>query len=170
VRIPVCAFEWRRSRRKTLNRNNDLTRHVRPAAADEETYGLFRKYILARHGHGGMADMDEADLADMLEGTRVACELTSYRDRQGHLRAAMLNDPLPDGLSLIYSFYDPDPEHRSLGRFMILDAVRRATEMGLPFVYLGYWVRGSKAMDYKSRFGPLEALIDGRWVWLPRAS
>jgi arginine-tRNA-protein transferase len=114
--------------------------------------------------------MTVLDYAMMVEDSHVQTRMIEYRrqddesGRKGDLLAVALTDVLNDGLSMVYSFYEPEPEHRSLGTFMILDHIARARRMGLAYVYLGYWVRGSRKMDYKGRFLPQERLAPEGWV------
>jgi arginine-tRNA-protein transferase len=169
VRIVVDAFDWTRSFRKTLAHNTDLVGTIRGAAPTSEQYGLFRRYLDARHSDGGMADMSVLDFSMMIEDTHVDTMLVEYRLRgsdpgPGELKAVALTDLLVDGLSMVYSFYDPDDPRRGLGTLMILDHVRRARERGLPYVYLGYWVGGARKMDYKRRFHPQEHLGPTGWA------
>ncbi len=175
VRIPVADFVPDRTMRRLIRRNRDLAGTFAPPRATPELYALFRRYILARHRDGAMADMTMADFAAMVEETFVDTRLVVYRQRAeadgegsrpatGRLMACALTDVHADGLSMIYSFYDPDEPRRSLGTWMILDHIERARRMGLPYVYLGYWVPGSPKMGYKSRFLPQERLIENRWI------
>jgi len=144
---------------------------MRVALPTAEQYSVFRAYLDARHGDGGMADMTVLDYAMMVEDSHVQTRLVEYRRREsgvaspgeGELLAVALTDVLKDGLSMVYSFYEPDPVGRSLGTFMILDHIARARRMGLAYVYLGYWVRGSRKMDYKGRFLPQERLAPEGW-------
>ncbi|TIX51344.1 arginyltransferase [Alteraurantiacibacter aquimixticola] len=169
VRVVAEEFQPSASQRKTLRRNEDLVvTECRPWATSEQ-YQLLQKYLGSRHPGGGMAAMDEVDYADMVEHTSVSSFIIEYREpsadgRPGRLIAACLTDRQGDGLSMIYSFYDPDIEGRSgLGNFVILDHIRRAAEAGLPYVYLGYWVEGSPRMQYKVRYRPLEQLGPDGW-------
>jgi arginine-tRNA-protein transferase len=174
VRIVVDDFEWTRGFRKTLKHNDDLVGTIRGASPTSEQYGLFRSYLDARHSDGGMADMSVLDFSMMIEDTHVDTMLVEYRIREpgaptdgrgrGPLVAVALTDLLADGLSMVYSFYDPDDVHRGLGTYMILDHVRRAKERGLPYVYLGYWVEGARKMDYKRRFLPQQHLYGAGWM------
>ncbi len=169
ARIPIRDFEFSRSRRKTLGRNDDLQRHMVEAEATMEQFDLLRRYLLARHADGGMADMAWPDYVAMVEDTAVRTHIMEYRTVSsdggpGDLVACALVDQLVDGLSLVYSFYDPDQPRRSLGGFMILDHVSQAHLLGLPYVYLGYWVRGSDKMDYKVRYAPIELLKPEGWM------
>jgi len=163
ARIPVTRFEWTRSQRRLVNRNSDLTRGLEPAEATPEQYGLLQRYLDARHADGDMAGMDFFEYAGMVEDGAQRTELVEYRDADGRLIACVLVDELADGYSLVYSFFEPGHDKRSLGGFMILDHVRRALDRGLPHVYLGYWVPGSPKMDYKARYRPLEILDPGGW-------
>lgn len=168
VRIPVADFKLSRSRRRILARNADLSRDLVEAEATMEQFDLLRRYLSARHPGGGMTDMGWLDYVSMVEDTAVRTHLIEYRlpsedDGPGRLVGVCLTDLLHDGLSMVYSFFDPDLERRSLGRFAILDHLHQAETVGLPYVYLGYWVQGSPKMDYKAEFRPLEALRP--WGW-----
>ena len=168
VRLPVERFVFSRSQRKLLNRNDDLSRRLVEAEATVEQFQLLRRYLTTRHPTGGMSEMGWLDYVAMVEDTSVRTHLIEYRapsedNGPGRLLAVALTDHLRDGLSMVYSFYDPAEVRRSLGRFAILDHVRQAGIVGLPFVYLGYWVRGSRKMDYKAEFRPAEALRFGGW-------
>lgn len=173
VRLLVDEFEPTRSMRRAVGRNGDLVGSVHDAEPSSEQYSLFRTYLDARHHDGGMADMTVLDYAMMVEDSHVDTRIVEYRRRgpdsfitgkgQGELIAVALTDWMADGLSMVYSFYDPSMEHRSLGTFMILDHIARARAAGLPHVYLGYWVDGSRKMAYKVRFGPQEHLGPKGW-------
>ncbi len=169
ARIDVSRFSPSRSQARVLKRNRDLARRATSPWATEEQYALFRDYLDSRHASGGMADMDMFEFAAMVEETPVRSRLVEYAnpsqaddDRRG-LRAVCLTDILDDGLSMVYSFFAPDQDRRSLGTHVILDHVRIAQEMQLPYVYLGYWVPGSPKMDYKARFSGLEIYRRGHW-------
>jgi arginine-tRNA-protein transferase len=171
ARIPVPPYVFSRSERRVLDRNETLTRHLVEAEATMEQFDLLRRYLLARHAEGGMSDMTWPDYVAMVEDTAVRTHIIEYRapsdDRgPGDLIACVLVDLLADGLSLVYSFYEPTFRQRSLGSFVILDHVVQARIAGLPYVYLGYWVSGSEKMDYKARFKPLEVLRPGGWTAL----
>ncbi|WP_292082600.1 MULTISPECIES: arginyltransferase [unclassified Brevundimonas] len=172
VRIPVAEFVFSRSQRKILNRNADLSRDLVEAEATMEQFDLLRRYLTARHPGGGMSDMGWSDYVSMVEDTAVRTHLIEYRlpatdDGPGDLVGVCLTDLLHDGLSMVYSFFDPDLDRRSLGQFAIMDHLRQAAMVGLPFVYLGYWVQGSPKMDYKAKFRPMEALRPQGWERLP---
>jgi len=168
VRVVADDFRPTRSMRRVLDRNSDVVGEMRAAVPTSEQYSVFRGYLDSRHHDGGMADMTVLDYAMMVEDSHVATKMVEYRlrsaDGRGDLLAVALTDVLGDGLSMVYSFYEPDAGDRSLGTFMILDHISRARRMGLAYVYLGYWVRGSRKMDYKSRFLPQERLMAEGWV------
>ncbi|MGV8995883.1 MAG: arginyltransferase [Parvibaculaceae bacterium] len=165
VRIRVDDFTPNRSFRRILARNDDLVSATRPAQATKEQFSLLRSYLDERHPEGGMADMTPIDYVSMIEDTTVRSSLIEYRkigEENSPLYATALTDQLQDGLSMVYSFYNPQDDARSLGTFMVLDHIARARALGLPFVYLGYWVADCRKMAYKMRFHPLEALgLDG---------
>lgn len=175
ARIRVADFQPSRSQKRTLARNGHLVREATSPWATDEQFALFRRYLDSRHADGGMADMDIFEFAAMIEETPVRSRVIEYterpegapRTRRGsgrQLVAVCLTDVLDDGLSLVYSFYDPERVKDGLGTYMILDHVALARQVGLPYVYLGYWVRGSAKMAYKARFGALEVFRDGQWV------
>ncbi|MCQ0971169.1 arginyltransferase [Paracoccus sp. TK19116] len=169
ARIRVADFQPSRTQRRVLRRNTGLKRLATSAWATEEQYDLFRTYLDHRHADGGMADMDIFEFAAMIEETPVKTRVIEYRnteaggDARDELTAVCLTDVLDDGLSLVYSFYHPDHAARSLGTHVILDHVEIARGAGLPYVYLGYWVPGSRKMDYKARFSALEIYKGGVW-------
>ncbi len=169
ARIKVSDFEPSRSQRRVLRRNAGLRRKASSPWATEEQFALFRDYLDSRHATGGMADMDLFEFAAMVEETPVRSRLIEYTDatmrddaREG-LRAVCLTDILDDGLSMVYSFFDPDRDRDSLGTYVVLDHIAIARELGLPYVYLGYWVPGSPKMGYKAKFSGLEIYRAGRW-------
>jgi leucyl-tRNA---protein transferase len=168
VRVPVNTFEMSRGFRRNLRSNADIEGTVVKSQATSEHYSLFRGYIDSRHSDGGMAEMTVLDFSAMVDDNFVDSRLVEYRYRSGpktgELVAAVLIDVLGDGISMIYSFYEPDEARRGLGTFMILDNIARVKRLGLPYLYLGYWVRGSRKMDYKSRFLPQERLTSDGWI------
>ena len=169
ARLPVADYVFSRSERKAIARNEDLERHLVEAEATMEQFDLLRRYLTARHANGGMAEMTWPDYVAMVEDTAVRTHIIEYRTRSidggpGDLVACVLVDLMSDGLSLVYSFYDPNQSRRSLGSFIILDHVIQAGLTRLPYVYLGYWVRGSDKMAYKVRFSPIELLRPEGWT------
>ena len=172
IRIPVDEFKPTRSMRRVMAANRDLIGQVLPNRATSEHYALFRDYLKTRHPEGGMADMSVMDFTLMVEDSHVTTEIVDYRRRgpdsfingrgAGPLLAAALIDVLSDGVSMVYSFYAPEEDERSLGTFMILDQIERTRKRGLPYLYLGYFIEESPKMAYKARFLPQERLsIDG---------
>ncbi len=169
VRIVVNEFEPRRSLAKVWRLNSDIAARRVSGRPTLEQFSLFRAYIEARHPQGGMADMTLLDYSMMVQDTAVETVLTEYRqERPGcparPLVAAVLCDRLSDGTSLVYSFYEPDLDGRSLGSYIILEQIAFARSRGIPYVYLGYWIGGSKKMAYKTRFSPQEHLTPAGWV------
>jgi arginine-tRNA-protein transferase len=173
VRVVVGEFRPSRGLRRVLDKNSDLIGDMRAAIPTSEQFSVFRGYLDSRHYDGGMADMTVLDYAMMVEDSHVKTRMVEYRlrtadsgitGRGGELLAVALTDVIGDGLSMVYSFYQPEHAHRSLGTFMILDHIARARRLGLPYVYLGYWVKGSRKMDYKARFRPQERLRPEGWV------
>ena len=165
----MADYVFSRSERKTLARNADVERSLVEAEATIEQFDLLRRYLLARHADGGMAEMTWPDYVAMVEDTAVRTHVLEYRLKAsdggpGDLIACALVDLMSDGLSLVYSYYDPTLARRSLGSFMILDHISQAEQSKLPYVYLGYWVRGSEKMDYKVRFSPIELLKPDGWT------
>jgi arginine-tRNA-protein transferase len=169
VRVAASEFQASNSQRRALKRHADLEVSACKPWATAEQYRLLRRYLSARHPQGGMIDMDEHDFADMVEQSPVKTFMIEYREpsvdgRPGKLVGACLTDQQADGLSMIYSFFDPRDEKRSgLGTYIILDHIVRAARAGLPYVYLGYWVGESRRMAYKSKFRPLEKLGPAGW-------
>ena len=172
TRVIAKDFVWTKSFKRVMRKNSDLVATVVKAQATSEHYSLFRGYIDTRHSEGGMADMSVLDFAAMVDDTVSESRLVEYRfdntsENAGELVCSVLMDLLGDGISLIYSFYEPSYESRSLGTLMVLDAIQRAQRLGLTHVYLGYFVKGSQKMEYKARFLPQERLsVDG---WKPYA-
>jgi len=172
VRVVVDAFEASRSFQRVTARNMDLVSEVVDPWASEEQFRLLRRYLDVRHVGGGMSDMTMFDYVAMVEDSAVETHLVEYRftsgPSAGDLAAVALTDQLSDGLSMVYSFYDADQDDRSLGTYMVLDHIEQARSRGLPYVYLGYWIEGSRKMAYKARFAPLEGRREAGWVPLQR--
>lgn len=170
VRVAANDFAASSTQKRNLKRNSDLVATVCRPWSTSEQFELLQRYLGVRHPEGGMTSMDEVDFADMVEHTPVTSYIIEYREPSrdgeapGRLVGACLTDKQCDGLSMIYSFYDPEHEARQgLGNYIILDHIRRASELGLAYVYLGYWVEGSARMQYKVRYRPLERLTRGGW-------
>jgi arginine-tRNA-protein transferase len=169
VRVVASEFQPSSTQRKMLRKHADLEVTACKPWTTEEQYELLGRYLHARHPGGGMVDMDENDFADMVEQSPVKTFVVEYREksingRPGKLVGACLTDQQGDGLSMIYSFFEPnDPERPGLGTFIILDHIMRAAKAGLPYVYLGYWVQDAPRMTYKARYRPLERLGPNGW-------
>ncbi|WP_295043156.1 arginyltransferase [uncultured Paracoccus sp.] len=173
ARIRVADFQPSRTQRRLMRRNAGLKRLATSAWATEEQFDLFRRYLDSRHADGGMADMDIFEFAAMIEETPVKTRVIEYRCNADQperlapgddfLAAVCLTDVLDDGLSLVYSFYHPILQPASLGTYLILDHIEIARAAKLPYIYLGYWVPGSRKMDYKARFSALEIYKGGVW-------
>ena len=163
VRVPVDSFFLNRSFRRVWRKNRDLSGHFVPARATFEQFEIFAHYTSTRHGRGEMATMGYAEYRSMIEETSLDTVLAEFRDPEGALAAACLTDRLSDGLSALYSFFDPGLSPRSLGSFMVLWLIEEARREGLPYVYLGYWIDDVPNMAYKVRFTPLEFLAEDGW-------
>jgi len=167
VRVKADEYQPSRSRKKILKRNHDVTRIIKPAKATAEQFSVLRAYLDSRHKDGGMSDMTVLDYTSMVEQTAVETSLIEYwldhGTEEAKLIGCSLTDHLDDGLSMVYSFFDPDYKRRSLGTLMILDHIEMVKEFSLPHLYLGYWVRGSRKMSYKADFQPAEILTSRGW-------
>ena len=163
LRILTAEFALTRSMRRILNKNTDISRNIAEPLATREQFDVLERYLNTRHHGGGMSDMDFYRYEMMVEQCASDTEIVEYRDNQNHLIACVLTDVLNDGLSLVYSFFDPDLSRRSLGNYMILDAIERCRYEGQPYLYLGYWVEDSPKMDYKAKFKPAEVLGSQGW-------
>lgn len=173
VRVVADQFQMSRSMRRIVNRNRDLIATVCSTTITEEQYQLLNRYLMARHKSGGMADMTYTDYGEMVENSPVPTILVEYRlpqedsETAGRLVGVALTDVMSDGLSMVYSFYDPEDKRRSLGTHMILDHVQRTTSLNLRNLYLGYWIKSSPKMAYKRQFSPLERLSAEGWHLMP---
>jgi leucyl-tRNA---protein transferase len=168
VRVRVGDFVPSSSMTRVAAKNHDIQAEAVDPWATEEQFLLLRRYLDARHRGGGMSEMSMFDYVAMVEDSAVDTHLVEYRVRgadgePGPLAAVCLADTLSDGLSMVYSFFDPDLAARSLGTFMVLEHIARARAVATPYVYLGYYIQGSRKMEYKARFGPLEARMPGGW-------
>ena len=169
ARIRVADFIPSRTQKRILKRAEGLRRNATSPWATEDQFNLFRRYLDHRHADGGMADMDIFEFAAMIEETPIKSRVIEYTaaaepgEKDRALAAVCLTDVFDDGLSMVYSFYDPELTALSLGTYVILDHVSIAREAGLPYVYLGYWVPGSRKMGYKAGFSALEIYKSGRW-------
>jgi arginine-tRNA-protein transferase len=162
VRIAVDRFVHTRSTRRVRNTNRDLSTSLVEGHASHEQFRLFAAYQRARHGDSEMASMNYADYRGMVDDSPVRTRVVEYRDRDA-LVAVSLIDRLDDGVSAVYSFFDPRERRRSLGSWCILWLVEDCRRRGWPYVYLGYWIADSPKMAYKARFPALERLTAEGW-------
>ncbi len=172
VRVPVERFVPNRTQRKMRNHLSDLIAHVAPLYYDEDHYQLYMRYQAARHAGGGM-DRDSRDQYEQfLLQSRINSRLVEFREpsirvgQRGALRMVSMMDILADGISSVYTFFDPDVTGTSYGTFNIIWQIEQARHLQLPYLYLGYWIRESRKMAYKANFQPLEGLIENRWQTL----
>jgi arginine-tRNA-protein transferase len=163
VRVRAPDFRAGRSHRRIAARNADLVAAELPPTASDEQFALFHAYQRRRHGDGEMARMTFYDFQSLIEETPVDTFLLELRDAGGRLIGVCLTDRMADGLSAVYSFFDPAESRRSLGSFMVLTLIERARAAGVPHVYLGFWIADCQKMAYKSRFRPLEAYTPIGW-------
>ena len=171
ARIPIKIFSFSKSEKRVLKRNLNLIREIKTPWASSAQFDLFKRYVDFRHDKGGMSGMNKSEFTSMIEETSVKtmlCEYSLQNDQARTLVASSLTDIIEDGLSMVYSFYEPEMAELSLGKYMILDHIKLAKEMKLPYLYLGYWVKGSEKMDYKSQYEPLELYSNGKWSTLKR--
>jgi arginine-tRNA-protein transferase len=172
VRVVADQFQPNATQRKLMKRHGDIEVTACKPWATEEQFELLHRYLKTRHPGGGMAAMDESDYADMVEQSPVSSYVIEYREpsvngERGRLIGACITDQQADGLSMIYSFFEADSETRpGLGNFIIMDHILRARSASLPYVYLGYWVKGSERMAYKTRYRPIEVLGPNGWSLL----
>jgi len=163
VRVPTESFQLKRKHRKALNRNKDLKAKVMPARFREDHYALYERYINERHSDGDMYPPSEEQYKSFLNLDKNFAHLVEFRDSEGTLVAVSAMDTLSDGLSAIYTFFDPDLTRRSLGVFVVLWLILHARVHHLPYVYLGYWIENCHKMSYKTEYQPLEQLKDHHW-------
>lgn len=169
VRVDATRYRPSKSLRRIARKNADLSGTLRPPVATYEQFVVFQRYLQSRHGDGDMARMAYGDYRAMIEETSAATRVAEFRDPHGRLVAGCLLDLLDDGSSAVYSFFEPDEHPRSLGTYMIHWLIQDTHLRGLSYVYLGYWIRQSRKMAYKTRFRPLEALGAHGWRDLPEA-
>ena len=167
VRVAVDGFQAGRTHRKVINRNSALTVRLLSPRYDEEHFQLYQRYQLARHAGGGMDHDDPEQYEEFMVDSHVDSWLLEFREAD-QLRMVSVVDTVADGLSAVYTFFDPDFPQRSFGVFNVLWQIDLVRRLRLPYLYLGYWVQESRKMAYKIRYQPLEGLVDG--VWQPLTS
>lgn len=167
ARLPVVGFRPRRSQRRTLKANADLQIRPRLARYSDECFELYFRYIQHRHGDGEMANPTPEDFVRFLVSDWCETLFIELR-RQGRLVGVAVTDVLPRGLSAVYTFFDPEREKHSPGVFSILTQIAQARRLGLPWLYLGYWVHGCRKMEYKTEYRPLQLLVNGHWKGFER--
>ena len=170
VRIVVGRFSPNRTMRRIARVNDGLVARKVPARATAEQFRLFARYQESRHAGGDMALMGFYDYRSMVEDSPVETFLVEFRQPDGTLTSVCLADRIGDGLSAVYSFFEPDLAQRSLGTHVVLWLVDEARDLGLPYLYLGYWIAESRKMSYKAQFQPLEAFGPDGWRPLPKES
>jgi len=163
VRVAAFQFQTNRGWRRILNKNADLRMEDKGTSVSNEQYELFSRYMQSRHDGGDMARMGRNDYFEMVVSSPVDTSILEYRNRDGELIAACLMDRVGDGISAVYSFFDPSLPKRSLGSYVVLSLIEKARTEGLPFVYLGFWVQDSPKMHYKVRFQPIEGFGPRGW-------
>lgn len=162
VRIPVGAFAPRRRQARAWRRNADLRLEWVPASDDAEAFALYARYVAGRHCNGDMYPPNRDQFRSFLLSPFADTRFLLIREA-GQLLAVAVADFLDDGLSAVYTFFDPIARSRSLGTFAILAEIEAARALGLPYVYLGYWIADARKMAYKDDYRPLERFIAGRW-------
>jgi len=168
LRVKVKDFKPSKSQRRVLSKNNCIKRLEKDPEATDEQFSVFKAYLTARHLNGGMSEMDALEFSAMIEETNVHTTVFEYRINDevmaDKLLAVCLTDVTADGLSMVYSFYDPAYQSLSLGRFMILDHIKLAKELNLNYLYLGYWIRHNEKMGYKADYKPAEVYHLNKWT------
>ena len=163
VRVPVATFRPNRTQRRVARAHAALAVTRRELGYDAEHYALYLRYQRHRHPGGGMDQDSREQYQHFLLHSNVATDLVEFRE-DGVLRMVSLVDRLADGLSSVYTFFEPGMQGTSYGTYNILWQIRRCGELGLPYLYLGYWIGASAKMAYKATFRPIEGLVDGRWA------
>lgn len=168
IRIPVQAFRQRRRHRRTWRLNQDLSINYKPARFEQEHYELYCRYLAARHAGGGMDDPSPDSYMNFLTASWADTLFLEMR-LDGRLAAVAVTDQMPRALSAVYTFFDPDLSHRSLGRYAILQQIKLARDHDQQWLYLGYWIEGCRKMRYKTDYQPLEYFHGDSWQFAPPA-
>ncbi len=167
ARVPVQLFRPGRGQKRVLNLNKDLRISSKTPSHTDEYYALYERYISARHHDGDMFPASQQQFESFLVQSEYQTRFIEYRLDQTLLAVSVV-DYLEQGLSAIYTFFDPDQQRRSLGKLAILALIQQACSDNLPYLYLGYWVHGCQKMSYKINFQPIQLLIDDHWIHLPK--
>lgn len=163
IRVNVAQFRPNRSQRRVLKANTDLFIRERAPKDEDEIYDLYRRYLLNRHADGDMNPQDRSAFRDFLCSTAFNARFVEFRSPTDELISISVIDRLPDSLSAVYTFFDPDSSKRSLGTLAILNAISRAQTSKRQWLYLGYWIKDCRKMSYKSQFSGSEILVNGQW-------
>jgi leucyl-tRNA---protein transferase len=162
VRVDVAGFVPNRTQRRCLKRNRHLSARILPLDFREEHYELYRRYLGSRHAGGGM-DRDGPDqYTQFLLSSNVDSILVEFRDGETLVMIAVV-DQIDDGISAVYTFFDPERDRDSLGVYGVLWQIELAKRLELPYVYLGFWIAESRKMAYKKQYPPLQGLVDSLW-------
>lgn len=165
ARLPAADFTPNRQQRRIRSRNADLQVQAARPTFSEEYYDLYARYIEQRHADGDMYPPNRDQFSTFLVRDLPFSRFYEFR-LNGRLLAVAVTDVLPNGLSAVYTFYDPDEEHRSLGRYAILWQIAETARLGLHALYLGYWIKNCRKMNYKTQYRPIELFVNQRWVIL----
>ncbi len=164
IRVNAQNFFLSKNIKRIMSKNSDIQKSRFGNNADEQAYELFKSYLNSRHNDGQMATMSFSDFHSMIHNSPIDTFIIKYWDKNNDLIACMLMDSQRDGLSAVYSFFNPNQEKRSLGTFLILDSIMLTKELSKKWLYLGYLVKNSPKMAYKARFKPFQLYIDGKWM------
>jgi len=173
VRVPAAEYRPNRSQRRAWRMHRHLVSRVVGLAFDAEHYDLYLRYQATRHAGGGMDNDSREQYSQFLLQTKVNTRLVEFRDPApphapsgalGRLRMVSIIDVLGDGLSSVYTFYDPEELHASYGTYNVMWQIAQCRALQLPYLYLGYWIEQSSKMSYKANFRPVEMLRRGHWV------
>ena len=163
IRVKAEQFKPSRNIARIQTTNRDLRRNLNANRLGLDHYDVFQSYLGQRHEDGQMSSMSFDEFSAMILNSPIDTLLTEYVDPEDRLMGCILVDRQRDGLSAVYSFFRPEEKKRSLGSFMIVDLINRCNEIGLPYVYLGYYIQQSRKMSYKARFRPYQIFSDGAW-------
>lgn len=166
VRTCVNAFQTNRSQRRAIKQHADLEIIICALHFEQEHFDLYQRYQQQRHTKGGMDQDNREQYSQFLLQSNVDTRLVEFRDQNQILRMVSIIDVLEDGLSSVYTFFDPDDQSASYGTYNVLWQIEQAKELQLPYLYLGYWIQASRKMSYKTNFPPLQALSQGQWRYL----